>query len=245
MTGRTSRADRRLELRLAVALLATVALGLPFLLLALLVRGRWEPLLRFDTSVEEAANELARSTDGLVAAMKVVAVVGDPNVFRAAAVVVAIWLFRRRRVRLAAWTLVTSLVGGVLSPLLKEVVGRARPALAEPVAYAGGQSFPSGHATGSMIGVGVLLLVLGPLLPRRRQRYLWAAGVAVVLLIGADRVILGVHYPSDVVAGWVVGLAWLAVSAAAFEAWRRDVGLPPSPPLEAEPDVGVADPRTG
>jgi len=56
-----------------------------------------------------------------------------------------------------------------------------------------------------------------------------------------------VHYLTDVVAGWVLGIAWLAVTAVVFEAWRRDVGLPPSPATEAEPELaeGVPEPGVG
>jgi undecaprenyl-diphosphatase len=100
---------------------------------------------------------------------------------------------------------------------------------------------------GSVIGCGVLLLVFYPLLSTAWRRVAWVAAVLVVLVIGFDRIALGVHYLSDVVAGWVIALGWLALTAAAFDAWRRDVGLPPSPPLEAEPEIaeGVPEPRTG
>jgi undecaprenyl-diphosphatase len=231
-------ADRRLVIRLAIAAVAAFGLGLPFLLLAVLVRGRWDPLLRVDTTVARELNELARSSGALVRALDVVAVVFDPNVFRVAAVGVAVWLFVRRRPRLAVWTLVTSLVGGLLGALLKLVVGRARPVLDDPVAHAGGSSFPSGHAFGSVVGCGVLLLVLSPLLSAGWRRAAWTLAVVIVLLVGFDRIALGVHYLSDVVAGWVVGLGWVALTVAVFEAWRRDVGLPPTPPTEPEPRTG-------
>lgn len=234
---RVERADRRLGLRLTVAAAATVALGIPFLLLALLVRGDWGPLVRVDTAVARDLNEVAHGSEPLVVALKTASIVFGPEVFRVAAVLVAIWLFTRRRRRLAARTLVTSLVGGLLGPVLKAIVGRARPALDDPVAHAGGLSFPSGHALGSVVGVGVLLLVLGPLLTVRRRRTAWVAGVLVVLLVGFARVGLGVHYLSDVVAGWVLGVAWLGLTSAAFEGWRRDVDRPPSPVAQAEPEV--------
>lgn len=240
-------ADRRLVIRLAIAAVAAFGLGLPFLLLAVLVRGRWDPLLRLDLAVARELNELARSSGALVRALDVVAVVFDPNVFRVAAVGIAVWLFVRHSPRLAVWTLVTSLVGALLGVLLKVVVGRARPALDDPVAHAGGLSFPSGHALGSVVGCGVLLLVLTPLLSAAWRRVAWTAAVLIVLLVGFDRIALGVHYLSDVVAGWVIGVCWVALTAAVFEAWRRDVGLPPSPPSEAEPEIaeGVPEPRIG
>ncbi len=98
-------------------------------------------------------------------------------------------------------------VGGILGVLLKLLVDRARPAFPEPVAHASGYSFPSGHALNSMLGVGVLLLVFLPVLRGTGRIIAYVAGAAVVLLTGYDRVALGVHYVSDVLAGWVVALA--------------------------------------
>src|SRR5215218_1084740 len=114
------RADRRLGERLVVAFAATVTVGVPFLLLALLVRGEWSPLRRLDLAVARGLNELVRDSEGTVSALRVIARVGDPNVFRVAAVAVAIWLFTRRRFRLGVWTLLASLGGALLGVLLKE-----------------------------------------------------------------------------------------------------------------------------
>jgi membrane-associated phospholipid phosphatase len=71
--------------------------------------------------------------------------------------------------------------------------------------------------------------------------------VLAVLTVCFARVGLGVHYLSDVSAGVLIGVAWLAVTSAVFEWWRRDVGLPPAPVTEAEPEVaeGVPEPRAG
>ena len=216
MPGRTSRADLRLEVRLVVALLALLGLGSLFLLLALLVRDNWGPLIRLDRAVADAMTGPARRSDAVLWALKATGRLIEPTWFRAVALGLAIWLFVRRRVRLGAWVLVTGVVGGAIGPFLKEVVGRARPVLDQPVAHAGGFSFPSGHAYGSVVGVGVVLLVLGPLLRTAWRRAAWVAGVLLVLVVGVDRLALGVHYLSDVVAGWVVGVAWLAVTAAVF-----------------------------
>lgn len=98
-----------------------------------------------------------------------------------------------------------------------------------PVAHAASASFPSGHAIGSLVGVGALLLVLLPY-ARRSTRPAWTAfGVLVVLAIGFSRLGLGVHYFSDVLGGYVLGAGWLAVSTAAFTPWRRDLAKPGRP----------------
>lgn len=241
------RADRRLGLRLGLALLAAFGLGLPFLLLALLVRARWEPLIRLDTTVADSLHAYALRNDWLVTALEVVSNVFDPLVFRAVATGLAVWLLAAGRRRLAVWVLVTTWGAALLGIGLKLVVGRARPDLVDAVSSAPGRSFPSGHALGAMVGCGVLLLLLGALLPRVWRTVAWVAGGLVVALVGFARVGLGVHYLTDVVAGWVLGIGWLTVTAAVFEAWRREVGLPPSPAAEVEPELaeGVPEPRAG
>jgi membrane-associated phospholipid phosphatase len=129
-------------------------------------------------------------------------------------------------------------LGGVLGVLLKLLVERARPSFHEPVAAAGGYGFPSGHALNSFLGVGILLLVLLPVLTRLGQAIAFSVGAALVLLTGYDRIALGVHYVSDVVAGWAVALACLAGTGAGFEIWRREHGrdnVPAPVPGPTEP----------
>ncbi len=89
---------------------------------------------------------------------------------------------------------------------IKVLVGRARPDLLDPFVVEAGFSFPSGHSTNGMVAYGVLAVLVGRIAPGRR----WAMAVqcllaVVVLLIGLSRVWLGVHHPTDVVAGWVAG----------------------------------------
>ena len=102
-------------------------------------------------------------------------------------------------------------------------------------------SFPSGHAQSAMVAASVLLLVFLPLL---RGAWRWVAvGAAVVyvLAIGFARVTLGVHYVSDVLAGYVLGAAWVAAMIAAFNAWRRERGRPAADPAQGlEPGLRAA-----
>ena len=116
----------------------------------------------------------------------------------------------------------------LLDPSLKTLVGRIRPVVDVPVAAAPGNSFPSGHALNSFLCTGVLILVFLPVLSRAGRWFAYVLGAAIVLLTGFDRVALGVHYVSDVVAGWGVALACLAGTSAAFEIWRREHGRRPS-----------------
>src|SRR5205823_14443517 len=102
---------------------------------------------------------------------------------------------------------------------------------------------PSGHALGSIVGCGVLLLVLLPLVRSANGRRLcWAAAAAIVLAVGFARVGLGVHYVSDVLAGWVLGLGWLAATTAAFQAWRREAGASTPPAADAGREPGFVGP---
>jgi len=241
------RADRRLGLRLALALVATFGLGVPFMLLALLVRARWEPLVQLDTAVADGLHRVALRNAWLVDTLDVVSTVFDPVVFRVVLTLAALWLLRVGRRRLAVWTLVTVWGAALLGWGLKIVVARARPDLVDAVAAAPGQSFPSGHALGSTVGSVVLLLLVMPLLGGAWRGVTLAVAVLVPLVVAFARVGLGVHYLTDVTAGLVLGLAWVTATSAVFEWWRRDVGLPPSPATEAEPELstGVPEPRTG
>jgi undecaprenyl-diphosphatase len=127
-------------------------------------------------------------------------------VVTAAAVLAAVvcWLTRRRRD--AVYLVAVRVVAVILGFGLKEAVGRARPVLEQPVAHAGGYSFPSGHALGAAVLYGSLAVVTSGAVRRRSVRWtLFAVAAALSLVVAATRVLLGVHFPSDVVAGLVLG----------------------------------------
>jgi undecaprenyl-diphosphatase len=130
-----------------------------------------------------------------------------------AAAVFLLLLLRRRRGD-ALFFLAATGGAGLLNQGAKLLFQRTRPALWESVAPEHSYSFPSGHAMGSMALVAALAVLAWP----TRARW-WAIGVggAFTLLVGASRVYLGVHYPSDVLAGWMASLAWvLGVSQLAY-----------------------------
>lgn len=124
------------------------------------------------------------------------------------------------------------LVGGVVSgsiavALAKALFGRARPDLIDHLVEVGSASFPSGHSANSAIVYLTLAILLTQIVPRRAQRlYLIGVAVALTAAIGLSRVYLGVHWPSDVLAGWAFGTLW-AMAWWALGAWlrgRRRVG---------------------
>lgn len=216
--------DTRGGLRLTLAAAAALVVAVPFALVLLLVTDHWAPLQRLDLRLDVALNAFAFRHAAWVSLLQAVSVVASPLSFELVSVVVTGLLLRHHQPRLAAWLLVTVFGGGLLSTVVKSAVGRRRPLLPHPVAHASSASFPSGHALGSVVGVGALLLVVLPLLPPARRRLAVVAGVLLVLAVGAARLGLGVHYLSDVLGGWLLGAGWLAATTAAFTAWRRDRG---------------------
>jgi len=129
----------------------------------------------------------------------------------------------------ALWVLVSVSGGAVISNLLKLAIERPRPDLVARLVEVNTSSFPSGHATLAA----VTYLTLGALLSRveaRRRAKIYVLMVAVVLtvLIGVSRIYLGVHWPTDVLAGWCVGAAW------AMLCWRIALALQRSGKVESD-----------
>jgi membrane-associated phospholipid phosphatase len=231
-------ADRSLGARLAVAAVLAVLLLVPSALLWALVAGRWAPLHALDATMTDNMHRFAVTHPAWVEAMAVWSYAFDPDVWRLGALLLVIWLVRRGAAPVAWWVVITMTLGGMLGALLKLLVGRGRPDLLEPVAHATGYSFPSGHALNSALGAVVFLLVLLPFTDGRpgRRVALWAVVVVLPLITGVCRVGLGVHWTSDVVAGWLLGVAVPAATTVGFEAWRRRSGRRPVD----VPDEGVA-----
>jgi YegS/Rv2252/BmrU family lipid kinase len=132
-------------------------------------------------------------------------------------VIAAAVLAWRRHLRAAAWTVGVMLLASLTTWYLKGVLHRHRPVWPDPVQTLTSYSFPSGHATGIAAAAGVVLVLSG-LLVRRRGLRLTLCGVAlaVALLVGLDRIFLGVHNVSDVLAGYAVGGFWVTAGAAAY-----------------------------
>jgi len=124
------------------------------------------------------------------------------------------------------WTalLATLAIGGgaLLSSTLKGEFGRARPELVPHGELVSGLSFPSGHAFSSAVVYLTLAVLLARVQPHRRPKiYLMSLAIFLTLLIGVSRVYLGVHWPSDVLAGWCVGSAWALLWWAVALLWSR------------------------
>lgn len=133
-----------------------------------------------------------------------------PRLVVAAAVVFA--LGRRRQVRRAVVFAGLLLSGVALSATLKGWIGRPRPQVVAHLDHVTSASFPSAHTFNSTLFFLAVALLLAPAVRGRAARgAVWAAAVALTLGVGVARVALGVHYPTDVLAGWVLGVAWLGL----------------------------------
>jgi membrane-associated phospholipid phosphatase len=117
--------------------------------------------------------------------------------------------------RLLALPCVSAALGYAASSGIKLAVGRSRPPESGWVGTAHGYAFPSGHATSATAGYLVLAVLVAGLMPTARRRMaVFSAGIAVALLVGASRVVLAVHWPTDVIAGWALGAAVAAATLA-------------------------------
>lgn len=191
----------------------SLVVPIAFVVLLVLVGTTWTPLRDLDLDVADGLNRATAPHPDLVTFWKVVSTVGQPLTFEVLAVVVAVVLWRRSgQVRLAVFTATTVVLAGTVSTIMKLLVGRDRPHVADTIAHANGSSFPSGHAMSSFVGVTVLLLVAVPQARRRLRAPMVAAGLLVALLIAFSRLCLGVHYLSDVVAGWLLGASWVLLT---------------------------------
>ncbi|CAN5268931.1 N/A [soil metagenome] len=210
------RVDRAAPSRRSVALTGA---GLWLLVVApmgLLVGLRWAPLLAADQRVVEGLH-----LRGWVPVSELVTQAGTTWFRLLVLAPVAVWAWRSGRARLGWYVVVAAALIGPVTSGLKVAVGRDRPELIDPMFFAQDLSHPSGHASGIATLVGVLLVTgLRPRSPRSRRWWI-AAAVATVALVGLTRVVLGVHFPSDVLAGWALGAGWVLVLAAAFDVLPR------------------------
>jgi membrane-associated phospholipid phosphatase len=213
--------DERYGLRATLLWFAAALVAVPFAVLVLQVRADG-PIARFDVDAARDVHDWARSSDAVVWLARAATTLGNSTVLWLAVAAGVAALLARDRVRAAVFLVATALGGTLLNQLVKTVVGRDRPLLPDPLAVGHGKSFPSGHAMNATVVYGALLVVVLTWIPRRW----WPATIAgtglLVLAVGGSRVVLGVHYVSDVVGGFVLGSAWLAASVAAFALWRAE-----------------------
>lgn len=220
--------------RLVVPVLGLGGIGLVILLALAITTGLTDP---FDRSLTDAIR--SEPLAGPLSPMRWITELGSTGAVTAVAALTLLV-----GVLIGPWIhgLAGAITIGLASvgvELVKAFVARTRPELLEPIVVEHGFSFPSGHATLSMVAYGVLaVLVTRSRLPRGvRIAIIGALGV-VVLLVGISRVWLGVHYPTDVIGGWTAG----AVVVLAFAVLTREVSREPA---AAAVDADPGAPRSG
>ncbi|HEY0816286.1 MAG TPA: phosphatase PAP2 family protein [Pseudonocardia sp.] len=199
------------------ALSVAALLAAAFAVLTAAVASGASGLLRIDQTVVLAVNAFVAAHAGLRGAAQLVSNVGSPVAVDVFVGIGVVALLLRRKAGLALALLLVRLVELGIETLVKNLVDRPRPQVPTVLAHASGASFPSGHTAGSAaLVVALLVLVLPAVRGNRRPdddfrargvgaAALVALGALACLAVAASRVLLGVHYPSDVVGGLLLG----------------------------------------
>jgi membrane-associated phospholipid phosphatase len=208
------------------------AFGLPLLGALLILAGSlWafgqivdEQIVEGQTATDERLADWlhGRATDPFTDVFRAITWTGNFLTLLVVTLVAVVVLWRRRERTDAVFVAFAFLGGQVLSNGMKLGFRRERPFFADPLATESTFSFPSGHALVSLAVYGALaLLVARRVSSHRRRGLLLAATAAWVALIGFSRLYLGVHFLSDVLAGFAAGAAWLALLYVALEVRSR------------------------
>ncbi|MFE0173581.1 phosphatase PAP2 family protein [Streptomyces sp. NPDC059002] len=200
------------------AALVAALLCVPSAVLLLLVVLEWRPLIGLDEDIARTTHRWAVADPDATQAGRILTDwVWDPWTMRALCAVVAGWLAVRGAWWLALWLAGTCAVGSVVQQSLKAAVDRPRPVWPDPVDSAHYAAFPSGHAMTAAVVCGLLLWLL--------RRYavrpaLWRTALVLAVVsvagVGLTRIWLGVHWPSDVLGGWLLGALTVALAIAAY-----------------------------
>jgi membrane-associated phospholipid phosphatase len=190
---------------------------------------QWTWLMAIDSSWLDATHRYGVAHPGSVTSWNTFCTVLGPTGFRLLGLVVIISSLVRRNLRVAFFLLISVELAGLITEIAKDAANRPRPANA--MVSASSSSFPSGHALGVMVGVLALLTVVLPVIHRPLRMWLVAIGAVTVIAIGVGRVVLNVHHPSDVVAGWALGYAYFVACV---------LIVPPSRPVTVTDEIPEA-----
>jgi undecaprenyl-diphosphatase len=218
------------------ALVAALVCWAGFALVAMLVLP--DQLGGFDSAglqyFRSGPDSVPRGPPALLEAVRDLTALGGVllrNLFAMIAIAALMLVRLRREATLLAATILS---GWVVNTLIKVLVGRPRPTIVSHLAEAGGSSFPSGHSFNSAVVYMGIALAMAALSARRGVRWTLIAGAAVLTaLIAISRVWLGVHYPSDVLAGWLGGMGWALTASALLYRPAKHFADAAAPQLEA------------
>lgn len=170
--------------------------------------GHWSWPAMVDASLLDPAYRYGAAHPDWVLGWRWVCFIFGPWTFQLVAVVIAVVALVRRQRRTAIFLMVGVVLSGLLTELAKDVAQRSRPLTA--LAHEPSWSFPSGHALGTMAGALGLCAVFR-LWGVARLKLIEVVCAVIVLTIGVGRVMLNVHHPTDVLAGWLLALMWFLV----------------------------------
>lgn len=183
--------------------------------------GLDESLAQFDDALASALSR--HLSHGVLHAFSIITVLGNRDTLVLLAGIVAVALLALKRWVLAGAWIVATAGGGLLNSALKQIFARPRPLHEHGLVTETSFSFPSGHASGSMLIYSLLGYLIVRHTPRAWHIPVAIVMVAVIIFVGFSRVILQVHYLSDVLAGYASAAAWVALCIAGLEAvrWRE------------------------
>nr|WP_090342882.1 phosphatase PAP2 family protein [Mycolicibacterium malmesburyense]CRL73521.1 PAP2 superfamily protein [Mycolicibacterium malmesburyense] len=167
---------------------------------------QWTWLTDVDSAALDAFYRIGADNPGWVRGWDVFCTLLGPGAFRLATIVLIVVAFVRRQIRIAIFLIISVELAGLVTEIAKGVADRSRPDTA--LVDALGKAFPSGHALGVLVAVFALLTVGLPIVRASARAWLIAVGAIVIVAIGVGRVVLNVHHPSDVLAGWCLGYAY-------------------------------------
>lgn len=217
-----TRASNRRPWPLIAGVLAAIALAVLLFLGSVIASGN---ALAFDRTLILAMRvaghpDLPIGPAKLPSIARDITALGSGTVLTLVVGLAAALLMLRGMWRTATLTLVATMSGGFAVSLLKRLFERARPDLVEHLMRETSASFPSGHSANSAIVYLTVATLLFPMIREARVRlFIVLATMTLVGLIGVSRVYLGVHWPSDVLAGWIFGALW------ALGCWRLELAL--------------------
>jgi membrane-associated phospholipid phosphatase len=197
-----------------------------------------EPLIHLDEVVAATLHRHAEQSPGSVRVLLAVTRLGTFPAFVVLSIVVVACMWWAGRPRLGLAWLLALIGGGLWVDGLKHVFDRPRPPYNAEFTTEYSYSFPSGHSASSAVAYGMLAYCLALHWRTRRQRIALCVGFGMlVLLIGFSRLYLGVHYLSDVLAGYALALAWVSLCVAVIELLRVRFNRPP-PSRPSTPATG-------
>jgi YegS/Rv2252/BmrU family lipid kinase len=220
--------------RLATLAWAGVCAAL-FLLLAFLVHLQRAPLAGLDDA-GRSAEQWASGHPWLHSTLHVIEIAFGTVGMTVWTLLLAVPLFVRGYRRAAVFTVGVMLTTSLATTGVKLLYGRSRPTWQDPVGKLVSKSFPSGHASSSAALAGVLI-VLAAMLVRKAflRRAIYVGAVLMALVVGLDRVLLGRHFPTDVIAGWLLGAFFVLLWLSLFDPAPRSQGDSAQPLSESVP----------